>query len=168
MPLEDTDELFQVVYAELRRLAANYLRRERHGHTLQPTALVHEAYLELQGSGHAWKSRAHFLGTAALAMRRVLALHARRRKTLKRGGEGLVIVAGESMAAQPKTWDFDLLDQALIRLEQKNPRLSHVVEARVFGGLTVEEAAEYLNSSPATIKRDWELARTWLYREMAE
>jgi RNA polymerase sigma factor (TIGR02999 family) len=166
MPSPDTDEFFGLVYTELRRLAAQHLRRERSNHTLQPTALVHEAYLELASSG-GWQNRAHFFGVASLAMRRVLVAHARRRNSSKRDGRLLV-----SLETAPEgdvaVWDFHLLDLALNRLEAENAVLCRVFEARYFGGLTVEEASEFLEISPATVKRRWTLAKAWLYRELGE
>ena|SRR5665213_2200555 len=164
MPSPDTDEFFGLVYIELRRLAAQHLRRERSNHTLQPTALIHEAYLELASSG-GWKNRAHFFGVASLAMRRVLVAHARRRNTSKRDARLLVSLDSTSQRG-PAIWDFHLLDIAMNRLEADNPALCRVFEARYFGGLTVEEAAEFLVVSPATVKRRWALAKAWLYREL--
>jgi RNA polymerase sigma factor (TIGR02999 family) len=166
MPAPTTDDLFPLVYAELRRLAAAYLRRERPGMTLQPTALVHEAYLQLSsGNRHAvWQDRGHFLATAAVSMRQVLALQARRRKTAKRTpGLSPFPIGGES---DPVLWDYDELDQALERLENEAPELCRVVELRYFGGMSVEEAAVHLNVSPRTVKRHWMLARAWLTREL--
>jgi len=163
----ETGELFALVYGELRGLAARYLRRERVGHTLQPTALVHEAYLELNKGGRApWKNRAHFFGTAALVMRRVLVQHARRRRTLKRGEGRLATFIESSPGLHPAICDFGALDHALTRLEQSNPVLARIVEVRVFGGLTMDEAAEFLEMSPRMARRRWELAQLWLYREV--
>jgi RNA polymerase sigma factor (TIGR02999 family) len=166
MPSPDTDEFFGQVYTELRRLAAQHLRRERSNHTLQPTALVHEAYLELATSG-GWKNRAHFFGVASLAMRRVLVAHARRRNTIKRDGR-LLVALDSATEGDTAVWDFHLLDLALNRLETDNPPLCRVFEARYFGGLSVDEAAEFLETSPATIKRRWTLAKAWLYRELGQ
>lgn len=162
------DRLLPVVYEEMRRLAASYLRGERHDHTLQPTALAHEAYLRLLGQRHAnWQGRGHFLGVAARAMRSVLVDHARRRKAQKRGGgqaplplDTTMLVAGHAPVA------FDDLDQALLDLARLSERQARVVELRYFGGLTIEETAEVLEVSPVTVKRDWALARAWLYREL--
>jgi RNA polymerase sigma factor (TIGR02999 family) len=163
-----TDELFTLAYAELRRLAARYLRRERFNHTLQPTALVHEAYLELQrGGASLWQNRAHFFGTAALAMRRVLVLHARRRGALKRGGRHIAVSLDVPRSTSPVTCcDVSLLAEALSRLEEVNPELARVVEVRVFGGLTIDDTASFLGISPRMARRRWELARLWLYREV--
>ena len=163
----ETGELFTLVYGELRGLAARYLRRERIGHTLQPTALVHEAYLELNKGGRApWKNRAHFFGTAALVMRRVLVQHARRRRTLKRGEGRLTTFVDGLPGMQAATCDLSVLDHALTRLEQSNPILARIVEVRVFGGLTMDEAAEFLEMTPRMARRRWELAQLWLYREV--
>jgi RNA polymerase sigma-70 factor, ECF subfamily len=164
-----TDQLFPLVYDELKRLARRYLRRERSSHTLQPTALVNEAYIQLSSlkSPH-WQSRSHFLGVAALAMRRVLTDYARDRRTAKRGMGHLTVSLEDSpMPAEPVVWDFDDLDQALSRLETEAPALCRIVETRFFGGLSIEEAADFLQLSPATVKRQWVLARAWLFREMA-
>jgi RNA polymerase sigma factor (TIGR02999 family) len=165
-PAATTDDLFPLVYAELRRLAAAYLRRERRGLTLQPTALVHEAYLQLSGNTQAvWQDRGHFLATAAVAMRQVLALQARRRKTAKRTPD-IASLPIDGNARDPVLWDYDELDQALDRLQLEAPELCRVVEIRYFGGMSVEEAAAYLDVSPRTVKRHWTLARAWLNREL--
>ena len=162
------DRLLPVVYRELKRLAASYLRSERAEHTLQPTALAHEAYLRLVGREEIqWQNRAHFLGVAARAMREILVDHARRRKAIKRGGgqpltvldEGLLVAGGRPVA-------FDDLDQALIDLAKLSDRQARVVELRYFGGLSIEETGEVLGVSPVTVKRDWATARAWLYREL--
>lgn len=166
MPSPDTDEFFGVVYTELRRLAAQHLRRERINHTLQPTALVHEAYLALATAG-GWKSRAHFFGVASLAMRRVLVGHARRRNATKRDAR-LLVSLESAPEGDTAVWDFHLLDLALTRLEADNASLCRVFEARYFGGLSVEETAEFLEVSPATVKRRWTLAKAWLYRELGD
>jgi len=163
--------LFPIVYEELRALAEAQLKRERAGHTLQPTALVHEAFLKLTGQSAAkYESRAHFLAIAATAMRRVLVHHAEKHRSLKRGGDLVrrdVDTAPEMTA--PESGDpVDLLalDEALSRLAQLDERKSKVVEMRYFAGLSVEETAAALGSSPATVKRDWEFARVWLLREL--
>jgi len=169
------DDLLPRVYDELRSLADAYMRRERAGHTLQPTALVHEAFLRLlrlpPGSV---QNRVHFFALAAQAMRRILADHARRHRAAKRGGsavrvplelvEGNPALAG-STAAQPEVAADDL-DSALEDLAKLDPRQSRVVELRFFGGLSIEETAEVLAVSPATVKRDWLVARAWLHREL--
>jgi RNA polymerase sigma factor (TIGR02999 family) len=163
------DRLLPVVYQEMRRLAAGYLRGERAGHTLQPTALAHEAYLRLLGERHyGWQGRRHFLGVAARAMRSILVDHARRRKAQKRGGgqapiplDATMIVAGSRPVA------FDDLDRALDDLARLSERQARVVELRYFGGLTIEETGEVLGVSPVTVKRDWAVARAWLFRELS-
>jgi RNA polymerase sigma factor (TIGR02999 family) len=166
MPSPDTDEYFGLVYTELRRLAAQHLRRERSNHTLQPTALVHEAYLQLATSA-GWQNRAHFFGVASLAMRRVLVTHARRRNAAKRDGRLLVSLDSAS-EDDTAVWDLHLLDLALNRLEAGNAPLCRVFEIRYFGGLSVEEAASFLEVSAATVKRRWTLAKAWLYRELGQ
>lgn len=165
-----TDQLFPLVYDELKRLARRYLRRERSSHTLQPTALVNEAYIQLSSLKAAqWQSRSHFLGVAALAMRRVLTDYARDRRTAKRGAGNLTISLEDSPTpADPMVWDFDDLDMALCKLETEAPVLCRIVESRFFGGLSIDETAEFLQVSPATVKRQWALARAWLFREMAD
>jgi RNA polymerase sigma-70 factor (ECF subfamily) len=164
------ERLLPVVYQEMRRLAASYLRGERIGHTLQPTALAHEAYLRLVGQEQArWQGRNHFMAVAARAMRSVLVDHARRRKAQKRGGgqspvplDTTMLMAGSTQVA------FDDLDRALNHLAKLSERQAQVVELRYFGGLTIEETGEVLGISPVTVKRDWALARAWLYRELAQ
>lgn len=162
------DTLFPVVYGELRGLARRYLRGERKGHTLDTTALVHEAYLKLAGLDRIeWKSRSHFLAVAAQAMRRVLVDHAVARKAQKRGG-GWSRVSLERLDLGRRDHDTDLLalDAALQRLEQSSPRQCRVVECRFFAGMTIDETAEVLGVSPATVKSDWAHARAWLNREL--
>jgi RNA polymerase sigma factor (TIGR02999 family) len=162
---QDLDEFVPTLYDELRRLAARHMRRERPGHTLQPTALVHEVYLRLAEKAPApWQNRAHFFGIAAESMRRVLVEHARRRNAAKRGG-------GEAPGTlQPpeagRAVDVLALDDALTRLASIDPERSRIVELRFFGGLTVEEAAEVLAVSPATVTRRWLLAKAWLYKRL--
>lgn len=158
-----------LVYDELRRLAASYLRRERQNHTLQPTALVHEAYMRLVDQRHvAWQNRAHFMGVAAIVMRRVLVNHARDKAAEKRGG-GLVpeslTVIGDVAAAPPV--DVLDLDVALDKLETIDARKCRVVELKFFGGLTTEEVAEVVGASVATVERDWSFSRAWLFDELA-
>jgi RNA polymerase sigma factor (TIGR02999 family) len=158
------DELLPIVYEELRRIAAGYLRRERREHTLQPTALVHEAYLRLVDQrGQHWQNRAHFVGIAARMMRRILVDYARRRLAGKRAGEAVRVTLDESLDA-PAERDADLvaLDDALRELEAVDPQLSRVVELRYFGGLTTREAAEALGISTRTLEREWATARAWL------
>jgi RNA polymerase sigma factor (TIGR02999 family) len=162
------ERLLPLVYDEMRRLAAGYLRNERPGHTLQPTALAHEAFLRLVVQKNVtWQNRAHFLGVAAQAMRRVLVDHARRRKAQRRGGGRTLVTLS---AARTPEWQvaFDDLDQALDSLARLSERQARVVELRYFGGLTIEETAEVLAVSPMTVKRDWTVARAWLYRELGE
>jgi len=162
------DRLLPVVYRELKRLAAGYLRSERAEHTLQPTALAHEAYLRLVGREEIqWQNRAHFLGVAARAMREILVDHARRRKALKRGGGQALTLYDEALpVAGGRPVAFDDLDQALVDLARLSERQAKVVELRYFGGLTIEETGEVLGISPVTVKRDWATARAWLYREL--
>lgn len=162
------DELYPLVYEDLRRVARGQLARERSGHTLDTTALVHESYLRLVGSrGIDADGRAHFLSIAARAMRRILVDHARRRRAQKRGG-GIAFepLSPSLQAAIERSPELLALDDALERLEELEPRQSRVVECRVFGGMTVEETAEILEVSPATVKRDWTMARAWLNRQM--
>jgi RNA polymerase sigma-70 factor (ECF subfamily) len=152
-----------VVYGELHRRAAAYLRRERREHTLQPTALVHEAYLRLVDQRVAWKNRAQFLGVAAQMMRRVLVDHARRRKMAKRSGQWFRITLDEHVAQMPAP-DIGLidLDVALTRLATLDARKSQIAELRFFGGLSLEETGHVLDLSIATVERDWQAARAWL------
>jgi RNA polymerase sigma factor (TIGR02999 family) len=164
------DEMLPSIYSELKRLARAYLGRERAGHTLQPTALVHEAYLKLVDQREVdWRNRAHFLGVAAGAMRRVLLHHAELRNALKRDGRLERITLDDALAALERSAAVDFLDlhAALDRLERLDARQARLVELRVFGGLTIEEAAEVLDVSPATVKREWSVARLWLRRELA-
>jgi RNA polymerase sigma factor (TIGR02999 family) len=163
------DELFPLVYAELRRIAAREMRREKPGRTLQTTALVHEAYLRLlKDASLSFESRAHFLGVAARAMREILIEHARARSARKRGG-GAVRLTLDDLVAPVSSPSIDVLalDEALQRLARLDERHARVVELRYFGGLSVEETAAALELSPATVKRDWTLARAWLFRELA-
>lgn len=161
--------LFPLVYEELRRLALAYLRAEREEHTLQPTALVHEAYFRLSGQRDVdWGNRAQFVGVAASMMRRILVNHARDRRAQKRGS-GATRVALDDAVGLVEERDVDLvaLDDALVALAEVDPRGSRVVELRFFGGLGVDETAEVLGVSSATVKRDWGAARAWLRRELA-
>ena len=163
------DQLVPVVYDELRRRAERAMRRQPPGHTLQATALVHEAYLRLVDQQRvAWQSRAHFFGVAAKAMRRILIDHARARQAAKRGGAASPLTlgsAGEVAAEQPSV-DVLALDEALTRLAALDPQKSQLVELRYFTGLGIEETAEVLGISPATVKREWNAARAWLKREL--
>jgi len=160
--------LMPVVYAELRRLAAIYLHRERPGHTLQPTALVHEAYLRLIDQRRVqWQNRAHFLGVAAQLLRRVLVDYARARQTAKRGAGAVALTLKDELAAgTEQNLDLVALDDALGELEQLDQQQSRIVELRFFAGVSIEETAESLGVSPATVKRDWAVARAWLFRRL--
>ena len=162
-------DIFPLIYSELKKLARNYLRQERGNHTLQPTALVHEAYLKLVDHTRMnWQNRAHFIGMAATMMRQILIDHARRHRAGKRGGadenlqleESIVIVAGE------KSMDLVALDDALNELAKFDEFKSRLIELRYFGGLSVEETAEVLEVSPITVKRHWRLAKAWLAEEI--
>lgn len=163
------DRLMPLVYSELRRLASNYLRRERQGHTLQPTALVNEAYLKLIDQRSAkWQNRAQFFGVAAQLMRRILVDHARERQAAKRGGadqQRLSITSAEGLAKQPEI-DLLALNEALDELATMDPQQSRIVELKFFGGLSIEETAEVLGIGHATVERDWKMARAWLRRKL--
>lgn len=162
------NELTPLVYQELRRLANSYLRRERPGHTLQPTALIHEAYLRLMDQGQPeWRSRSHFFSFAAHLMRQILVDHARTHNAAKRGGSGQRVPMDEAQALAPER-DPELLalDEALTRLEQFDERKARVLELRFFGGLTLEEAAEALGVSTRTVEREMRLARAWLQKAL--
>lgn len=164
------DKLLPIVYAELHRRAAAAMRREDDGHTLQPTALVHEAYLRLVDQRAVeWRNRAQFYGVAAQTMRRILIDHAREHLAAKRGGGARqVTLSGvEAPADSDSTVDVLALHEALERLAALDARQARLVELRYFGGLSIEETAEALNVSPATVKREWATARAWLKREMA-
>ena len=168
------DKLMPLVYSELRRLAGNYLRRERQNHTLQPTALVNEAYLKLidQRNAH-WQNRAQFYGVAAQLMRRILVDHARQHKAAKRGGsdqQRLSITSagqlgGKNVAAEP-ILDLLALHEALQELAVIDPQQERIVELKFFGGLSIEETAEVLGIGHATVERDWKMARAWLRRKL--
>ena len=158
--------LIPLVYPELHRLAEQHMKRERAGHTLQPTAVVHEAYLKLVGSDVDWQDRAHFFAVAAQTMRRILVDHARARRAKKRGGEDHFSMLVTVAASEPRGVELLDLHQALTRLAEIDPERARVVELRFFGGLTVEETAEALGRSPATIKRDWNFAKVFLHREV--
>jgi RNA polymerase sigma-70 factor (ECF subfamily) len=160
------DQLVPLVHGELRRLARSYMRNERHGHTLQTTALVNEAYLRLVDQKNVrWQNRAHFLAIAAQLMRRILVDYARRRQYRKRGGGALqVSLANAEALSDERTPDLVALDEALLALAEIDPRRSRVVELRFFGGLNIEETAEVLQVSPTTVERDWTTAKAWLYQ----
>jgi RNA polymerase sigma factor (TIGR02999 family) len=163
------DELLPVVYGELRKLASSYLRRERVGHTLQPTALVHEAYMRLVDQTQVqWQNRAHFFGVAAQMMRRILVDHARAHEAEKRGGEFQKLSLDENIDVSGER-DVNLvaLDDALNLLAEVDPQKSKIVELRFFGGLSVEETAEVLGVSAPTVKRQWRMAKAWLYGQVS-
>jgi RNA polymerase sigma factor (TIGR02999 family) len=162
-------QLLPLVYAELRRVAARQLRNERPDHTLQPTALVHEAYIRLVDQRQVdWQNRAHFFGVAAQVMRRILVDHARRHGANKRGqGVRCVSMDEAQDVAAPNEIPVLALDHALDRLAKVDAELTRIVELRAFGGLTIEEAAHVLGVSPSTAKRDWRTAKAWLNRELA-
>lgn len=161
--------LLPLVYEKLRHLAARYMQGERNDHTLQPTALVHEAYLRLIDSSRVdWNGKTHFFAVAATQMRRVLADHARAHGALKRGGGVRLSNLSEAFAAGPDdTLDTLALDEALERLARRSVRQCRVVELRYFAGLSVEETARFLDVSPGTVKGDWRVARAWLARELS-
>jgi RNA polymerase sigma-70 factor (ECF subfamily) len=163
------DQLLPLVYAELRRRAAGYLRREQRGHTLQPTALVHEAYIRLSGQNAGWKNRAQFFAVSSQIMRRILVDHARARRAAKRPGRRMqvTLVEEEAVASGPRELDLIALDEALDQLAAADPRQAQMVELRFFGGLTHEEVASVLGVSLATVNREWRLAKAWLYQRVA-
>jgi len=162
-------KLIPLVYGDLHKRAAAYLRKERTGHTLQPTALVNEAYLKLVDQTRVkWQNRAHFFGVASRAMREVLVDYARRHRSAKRGsGETRISLEEGSAVTPPRSLDLLALDIALDRLTTLDERQSKLVEMRIFGGLTIEESAEALGISPATVSREWKHAEAWLHREMS-
>ncbi len=163
------DKLLPLVYGELRQMARRYMEGQRPGHTLQTTALIHEAYLRLvEQPVVQWQNRAHFFGVAAKAMRHILVDYARTKHAAKRGGELQQVSLDEAATVSTeRTAELVALDDALQHLGAFDPRKSQVVEMRYFGGLTVEETAEVLHVSPETVARDWRLARTWLLRELS-
>ena len=164
----DPNSLMPLVYDELRRIAAGYIRRERPGQTLQATALVNEAFVRLAAEKRRpFANRTHFVAIAALSMRQILVQRARARKAAKRGGEPqrVTLIEGLALSATPSI-DILALDEALTRLAVLDPELAHIVDLRYFGGLTVEETADAVGSSPATVKRQWAMARAWLKRAM--
>lgn len=164
------EELLPLVYAELRQVARRYMRRERSDHTLQSTALVHEAYLRLVDKKEvAWQDRAHFFALAAREMRRILVEHARARKAEKRGGPAVKLPLEEAEAvAEQKDEEILALEEALGALEALDPQQARIVEMRYFGGLKVEELAVVLGVSTATVDRKWRTARAWLYRKVGQ
>lgn len=163
------EEILPIVYDELRRLANSYLKNERQNHTLQPTALVHEAYLRLIGQKKIeWQSRAHFFGVLSRLMREILIEHARRRNRKKRGGEYKTQIALDEAVsfAQQNQLDVVAVDDALCKLEKLDERQARIVEMKFFGGLTIEEIGEVLSISPATVKREWSSAKLFLYKTL--
>jgi RNA polymerase sigma-70 factor (ECF subfamily) len=161
------ERLLPLVYSELHRLAQAYMRRERPDHTLQATALINEAYLRLAGEDIDWNSRAHFIGLAAHVMRQVLVDYARQHNAERRAGGLNRVEMHDDLAISPDRLDeVASIDQALSRLAAQNPRQARVVELRYFGGLSVEQIAQVLAVSPRSVKRDWSLARIWLFRQM--
>ena len=163
------DRVIPLVYAELRKIADGYLRQERPGHTLQPTALVHELYTRLLGQEHPdYRSRAHFLGVAAQVMRQILIDHARTKYAKKRGGGNPKLSLNEAYdTAMERPSVMIRIDDALHDLERQDPRKARLIEMRFFGGLSVEETASVLKVSVETVMRDWKLAKSWLRRELA-
>jgi RNA polymerase sigma factor (TIGR02999 family) len=163
------DRLLPLVYAELRRQASRYLRRERPGHTLQTTDLIHEAYLRLVDQKSVrWQNRTHFFAISATLMRRILIDHTRRRHRAKRGGSGVALPLEEGLLAAAEKLDSNLLalDEALTRLAAIDSRQSQIVELRCFSGLTIEDTAAVIGVSPTTVKDDWNMAKAWLRREI--
>ncbi len=161
------EQLLPLIYAELHRLAASYMRRERKDHTLQPTALINEAYIRLTKERLEWQNREHFIGVAAHVMRRILVDHARAHNAGIRGGRQRRVELEEIIAfSEDRSTELLALDNALDKLMNVNARQARVVELRYFGGLTVEEIAALLKLAPRSVKRDWSLARIWLYKEL--
>jgi RNA polymerase sigma factor (TIGR02999 family) len=165
---EAIDRLMPLVYDELRRLARHYMKRERPGHTLQTSALINEAYLRLvEQQNVSWKSRAHFFGISARLMRQILVDHARAHNNAKRGGDQQKVPLDEVASLnQGRSYEIVALDDALQTLASIDPQQGRIVELRFFGGLTIEETAEILGISHATVEREWSMARAWLRREM--
>jgi RNA polymerase sigma-70 factor, ECF subfamily len=167
---EALDQLLTVLYDDLRRVAAAQMRREPPGHSLQPTALVHEVYVRLVDQRHVkWRDRAHFFGVAASLMRRILVDHARSRLADKRGGglKRVTLVGDEPAADSPQGIDVLALHESLLRIAAFNPRQERIVELRYFGGLTIEEAAEVMGISEATLVREWTIAKAWLRADLS-
>ena len=164
------DKLFPLVHSELRRIAQRQMSQERPGHTLQATALVNEAYLKLAGQqGFDWQNRAHFFAVCAQVMRHILIDHARAHARDKRGGGVVKVSLNDALVvAEDQASHFIALDEALRVLERLDPQKGKIVELRYFGGLSVEEAAEVMNVSPRTVRREWQRAKAWLYRMMTE
>lgn len=167
---EALEQLLPVVYDELHRQASRYLRRERSDHTLQTTALIHEAYLKLIDQKDVeWQNRAHFFGIAAQAMRRILVDYARTKKREKRGGNDVKLQLDEAInvSADQRHIDLVALDEALDRLTALDERQARIVELRYFSGMTTDETAEVLGISPATVRRDWDMAKAWLHKQLS-
>jgi RNA polymerase sigma factor (TIGR02999 family) len=162
------EKLFPLVQPELHRLAHYYMSRERGGHTLQTTAVLNEAYLRLvDNTKPLWQSRTHFVAAAAQLMRRIMVDHAREHHSLKRGGGALKVTLDETaLVTEARSKELLALDDALEKLAVQDPRKSQIVELRYFGGLTVEETAEFLKLSPRTVEREWTMAKAWLYRAL--
>jgi RNA polymerase sigma-70 factor, ECF subfamily len=161
------ERLLPLVYTELHRLAESYMRRERKEHTLQPTALINEAYLRLAHGTLDWQNREHFIGVAAHVMRRVLVDHARAHRAQIRGGDLRRVELEDGLAiSEERTEEMLVLDEALNRLAEVRPRQAKIVELRYFAGLSVEQIAAALAMAPRTVKRDWALARIWLFKEL--
>ena len=163
-------QLVPLVYDELRRIAAHRLRHERPGHTLEATALVHEAYLKLAGQPNArWQNRAQFFGVASQLMRRILVDYARTQQRIRRGGRQQKVSLDEVLLIAPdRTDELLAVHESLSRLEKLDPRQGRIVELRYFGGLSIDEAAQVLDVSPKTVMRDWKIAKAWLYGELKE
>jgi len=163
------DELLPLVYTELRRRARQCMGSENAGHTLQPTALVHEAYLRLVDHDADWQNRTHFFAVASQVIRHILVDQARARGRLKRGGDAVRVTwVDDLIASKPEELDLVALDDALLRLAAMDESQGRIIELRFFAGLSIEDTAETLKISPATVKREWTLARAWLYREVGK
>jgi RNA polymerase sigma factor (TIGR02999 family) len=164
------DELLRAVYGELRRIASGHMAGESPGHTLQATALVNEAYVRLVDQTRVqWRNRSHFFGIAAQLMRRILVDHARRRHAAKRGGGATIVEFEDSLTPRSRrSVDLVVLDDILTRLDEFDSNAARLVELRYFGGLTIDETAEVLGVSPATVKREWTAARAWMHRELTK
>jgi RNA polymerase sigma-70 factor (ECF subfamily) len=164
------DELLPLIYDELKRIAANYLRRERSDHTLQPTALVNEAYMKMIDITQvSWQNKAHFIGVAANQMRRILVDHARQHNAQKRGGEFHILTLNEEIdKAAEESADLIALDDALNELAKMDAIKAKIVELRYFGGLSTDETAEVLGVAPITIKRHWKMTKAWLYGQLSK
>ena len=164
------EKLFPLVQPELHRLAHHYMSRERAGHTLQTTAILNEAYLRLvENTQPPWQNRTHFVAATAQLMRRIMVDHARKRHSLKRGAGALRVTLDEAAwVTETRSEELLALDEALENLAAQDPRKSEIVELRHFGGLTVEETAEFLKLSPRTVEREWTMAKAWLHRALTE